>query len=57
MGFTANPAGGAGLVGGGRGFLGPEGSWGNCCAEEESSLEQMWDEPKARQRDAKLYKQ
>ena len=26
-GFTANPTGGAGLAGGGRGFLGPEGSW------------------------------
>lgn len=27
VGFTANPTGGAGLVGGGRGFLGLEGSW------------------------------
>ena len=27
VGFTANPAVGAGLVGGERGFLGLEGSW------------------------------
>lgn len=49
VGFTASPTGGAGLVGGERGFLGQEGSWWNCWVEEESSLKQRWDEPGTRE--------
>ena len=44
-GLTANPVRDACLAGGGRGFLGREGSWWRCWAGEESSLKQMLDEP------------
>ena len=50
VGFTAIPTVDADQVGGGRGFLGLEGSWWSCWAAEENPPKQMRGEPGRGQR-------